>query len=166
MSNKRQEEFNSIVLDIINNKKFNKLKKELHHGITRFEHSMRVARWTYRICNLLKIKNRDDIIKASLLHDFYINDDLISNNGVSKLGEHPKAALENSKKYFHITDLQADIIKKHMFPCNLDIPTYKESWLVSCIDKVVGAYEIIKFKSALYVGIYALFTFEIIKLQR
>lgn len=166
MSNKKKEEFNSIIEDITNNNKFNKLNKELHHGITRYEHSMRVARWTYKICNLLKMKNKEDVTRAALLHDFYINDDLVSDNGASKLGEHPNVALENSKKYFELTDIQADIIKTHMFPCNFDVPAYKESWLVSGIDKAVSTYEMLRFKSPLYAGIYALFLFEIIRMPR
>jgi uncharacterized protein len=166
MSNKQKEDFNSLVQDIIDNKRFNKLNKELHHGITRYEHSMRVARWTYKITNLLNMKYKKDVTRAALLHDFYINEDLVSENGASKLGEHPSVALKNSKKHFNISSLQADIIKTHMFPCNFDVPKYKESWLVSLIDKAVSTYEMLRFKSQLYVGIYAIFLFEIIKLPR
>ena len=166
MSNKQKEDFNSLVQDIIDNKRFNKLNKELHHGITRYEHSMRVARWTYKITNLLNMKHKKDVTRAALLHDFYINEELVSENGASKLGEHPSVALKNSKKHFNISSLQADIIKTHMFPCNFDVPKYKESWLVSLIDKAVSTYEMLRFKSQLYVGIYAIFLFEIIKLPR
>ena len=166
MINTKKEQFNSLVQDIINNKSFNKLNKELHHGITRYEHSMRVARWTYKVCNALNMKHKDDVTRAALLHDFYINEDLVSNNGASKLGEHPSVALKNSKKHFKISDLQADIIKTHMFPCNLNIPKHKESWLVSGIDKAVSTYEMLRFKSSLYAGIYAIFIFEMIKLPR
>ena len=73
MSNKQKEDFNSLVQDIVNNKRFNKLNKELHHGITRYEHSMRVAKWTYKICNMLNLEKKDDVTRAALLHDFYIN---------------------------------------------------------------------------------------------
>ena len=166
MSNKQKEDFNSIVQDIIDNQRFNKLKKELHHGITRYDHSMRVAKWTYKLCNLFKMKNKEAVTRASLLHDFYINEDLISENGASKLGEHPSVALENSKKYFKISNMQADIIKTHMFPCNFDIPKYKESWLVSGVDKVIGTYEMLRFKVSLYAGIYLLFLFETIRIPR
>lgn len=166
MSKKQKEEFNSLVQDIVDNKRFNKLNTELHHGITRYEHSMRVARWTYKVCNFLKMKNKNDVTRAALLHDFYINEELVSKRGSSKLGEHPTVALENSKKYFKISNMQADIIKTHMFPCNFDIPKYKESWLVSGIDKAVSTYEMLRFKSPLYAGIYVLFLFEMIRLPR
>ena len=166
MSIKQKTEFNSLIEDIKNNKKFNKLNDELHHGITRYEHSMRVARWTYKICNLFKMKNKEEVTRAALLHDFYINDDLVSETGASKLGEHPDVALINSIEYFELNNIQKDIIKTHMFPCNLNIPKYKESWLVSGVDKAVSTYEMLRFKSSLYAGIYALFLFELIRLPR
>lgn len=166
MKCKTNDEFNSLVKDIKKNEHFNKLNDELHHGINRYEHSMRVARWTYKICKFLKMNNKNKVTRAALLHDFYIDTDLISETGHEKLGEHPNIALQNSIKYFELDNIQKDIIKTHMFPCNLNIPKYKESWLVSGIDKAVSTYEILRFKSSLYVGIYLLFLFEIIRLPR
>lgn len=166
MTKKNKEEFNSLIEDITNNKQFNKLNKELHHGITRYEHSMRVAKWTFKICNFFKIDGKNEVTRAALLHDFYINNDLVSSSGAAKLGEHPTKALENSLKYFSLNEIQQDIIKTHMFPCNLDVPKYKESWLVSGIDKAVSTYEMLRFKSPLYVGIYAIFLFELIRIPR
>ena len=166
MSKKDTEEFYSLVKDITDNKDFNKLNKELHHGITRYDHSMRVAKWTYQICNKLNIKSIKETTRAALLHDFYINKDLKEENGVQKLKDHPNKALENSLKYYDLNNVQQDIIKSHMFPCNLNVPKYKESWLVSGIDKIVGTYEILRFKTSLYIGIYILFLFEVIRLPR
>lgn len=166
MSIKQKDKFNSLVEDIKSNNHFNKLRDELHHGITRYDHSMRVAKWTYKLCNLLKMKNKNEVTRAALLHDFYIDNDLETERGHEKLGEHPKIALENSLKYFKLNNIQKDIIKTHMFPCNLDLPKYKESWLVSGIDKTVSTYEMLRFKSSLYMGIYLLFFFELIRLPR
>ncbi len=159
-------EFNSIIDDIINNNKFNKLKKELHHGITRYDHSYRVARWTYSICDFFNMKNKDNAVRAALLHDFYIDKDLEDFNSYEKLGEHPNMALTNSLKYFELDSMQQDIIKNHMFPRTVAIPKCKESWLVSGVDKVVSTYEMLRFKAGLYLGIYLLFVFEVIKLPR
>ena len=161
-----KDDFNSLISDIINNKKFNKLDKELHHGITRYAHSMRVAKWTYMICKLFNMKNKDNTTRAALLHDFYTDKDLEGNSSVKRLGLHPNMALENSIKYYKLDDIQKDIIKTHMFPCNFDIPKYKESWLVSGVDKLVSTYEMLRYKASLYMGIYALFLFEMIKLPR
>lgn len=160
-----KDSFQQCIEDIINNKKFNKLKNELHHGITRYDHSYRVAKWTHMICKLLKMKKYTETTRAALLHDFYVNEDL-TGNGAQRLGRHPAVALDNSLKYYDLDNIQKDIIKTHMFPCNLTLPKYKESWLVSAIDKIVGTYEMLRFKSVLYMGIYFLFLFEMIRISR
>lgn len=112
------------------------------------------------------MKNKNEITRAALLHDFYVDNDLVSEHGYEKLGEHPDVALTNSLKYFKLDEMQQDIIKSHMFPCTNVIPKYKESWLVSGVDKTVSAYEMLRFKASLYLGIYLLFLFEIIRLPR
>lgn len=156
-----KDSFNSCIQDIVKNEQFNKLKEEIHHGITRYDHSYRVAKWTHIIGKAIKMKNLEQTTRAALLHDFYVNDEL-TGSGPKRLGTHPETALENSLKYYELDNIQKDIIKTHMFPCNLTIPKYKESWLVSTVDKVVGTYEMLRFKSALYMGIYFLFIFELV----
>lgn len=158
--------FDNLTDDIISNKDFNKLRKELHHGITRYDHSYRVARWTYKICKFLKMNNIDTTTRAALLHDFYIDKDLEGNSSPKKLSIHPNVALDNALKYYDLDNIGQDIIKSHMFPCNLNIPKYKESWLVSGVDKIVGAYEMLRYKTALYAGIYFIFLFELIRIPR
>ncbi len=71
---------------------------------------------------------------AALIHDFF-NDEVKDENGYKRLVDHPKHALKNAMRYFELTDLQKDIIAKHMFPVTLTPPKYKESVLVSLIDK-------------------------------
>ena len=164
MTKQKQDEFNLIVKDIVDNKAFTKSGSEPHHGITRFEHSMRVAKYTYLISKFFRMKNSEDATRAALLHDFYKFDDMKGQSGARQLQTHPMVALNNSLKYFELNDMQQDIIKSHMFPCNLDIPKYKESWLVSLVDKIIGGYEILLFKAPLYMGIYMIFLFELIKL--
>jgi len=160
------ETFNKYIKDITDNSHFNKLKNELHHGISRYEHSMRVAEWTYRICNTFKFDNTEEVTRAALLHDFYTNDDLVANGGAKALVEHPSKALANSKKYFEVSELQEDIIKHHMFPCTIKLPENKEAFLVSLVDKGVSTYEMLRFKAPLYASIYLLFLFELIKISR
>ena len=158
--------FNSYIDDIIKNKHFQLLKKDLHHGITRYEHSMRVAEWTYKICNFFKFDNTKEVTRAALLHDFYINEDLTVVGGPKALKEHPEVALRNTKKYFETTPMQEDIIVHHMFPCNLKLPETKEAFLVSLVDKGVSTFEMLRFKAPLYASIYLLFLFELIKISR
>ena len=53
-----------------------------------------------------------------------------------------------------------------MFPISKEIPKYKESYLVSTMDKCVAAYEMYKFKFSLIFTIWALFIFNMITLQK
>ena len=165
MSKKLQQEFAYVIKDIKSNDSFKRLKEELHHGISRYEHSMRVARFTYRFTRLFKMKKSIESTRAALLHDFYSDKDLMCETSFKKLSLHPKMALDNSLKYFELSELQKDIIVNHMFPCTFCLPKYKESWLVSIIDKIVGLYEMLRYKIALYMGIYFLFIVELIKIS-
>ena len=126
------KEFYEINKDILENEKFNELKKYKHHGITRYEHCLKVAYYTYKVARK-KNKNYKEVTRAALLHDFF-TDEVENLSPFKRFVNHPKYAVENSKKYFNISKLQEDIIKSHMFPIGLTIPKYKESWLVDLID--------------------------------
>ena len=52
--NKYQDiEFKNIISSIESNEEFQKLKNIKHHGITRYEHSLRVAYYSYKETKLL-----------------------------------------------------------------------------------------------------------------
>ena len=136
---KNNKEFYNIIDDILCNSEFLKLNFKNHHGITRYEHSLRVAYYTYQITKFLKL-NYIDTTRAALLHDFFI-DEVEDRNSIERLREHPLYALENAKKYFSINELQEDIIIKHMFPVTFKVPKYLESWIVDFLDDVAAVYE-------------------------
>ncbi len=48
---------------------------------------------------------------------------------------HPKTAYMNASKLFNLNDKEADIILKHMWPVTLSFPKYKESYLLTFVDK-------------------------------
>ena len=139
---KNDKEYHNIVDEILNHKEFLKLKEYKHHGLTRYDHVLRVSYWSYKIAKKIKLDYKS-VARAGLLHDFFF-----VNNQAIKLGErikvfcnHPKMALENSKKYFKINKQEEKIILSHMFPANLRIPTSFESWLVNIIDSIVSVYD-------------------------
>jgi uncharacterized protein len=134
-----QKEFNNIIKDIVTNEEFMKLQGEVHHSTTRFNHSLRVA---YEVYNKLKDNDQNyvDATRAALLHDFFFDDDLSSSQS-DRLNNHPLIALENAKKYFDINELQENIILSHMYPLSYCLPRFKESWIVSLMDKKVTILE-------------------------
>ena len=40
-------------------------------------------------------------------------------------------------------DIEKDIIVKHMFPLNIKLPRYRESYIVTIADKICSSYEVI-----------------------
>ena len=134
-------EYKKIVDDILEHEKFLKLKDCIHHGTNRFEHSVRVSYYSYKVTKKLNL-NYQETARGGLLHDFFENDDLTEKKQKLSMFFHPYASLDNAKKNFEITPLEEDIIINHMFPTlPLRIPKNIESWIVSLVDKVVAVYE-------------------------
>ena len=132
-------EFDLIIKDISLNPEFMKLNDHVHHGISRLNHSYRVAYYSYKIMKSLKL-NYIEGTRAALLHDFFTTD--VDNlSAFNRYRKHPKYALENAKKYFDLKPLQEDIIIKHMFPITIKPPKYLESVIVDLVDDVCSIYE-------------------------
>ena len=131
----------NYVNDIMENDKFMKLKECVHHGTSRFDHSLRVSYYSYRVTKALGLRYVETA-RGGLLHDFFVNDDLSYKKQKFSMFFHPYPALSNSKKYFNVNDLEEDIIINHMFPTlPHKIPKNIESWIVSIVDKIVAVYE-------------------------
>ena len=133
------KEFLSIIEPIITNCEFQKMDGILHHGISRLNHSLRVAYFSYKITKALHL-DYIETTQAALLHDFFL-DDVDGENAIGKLRRHPDCAVNNSLKYFDLNDKQIDIIKTHMFPVTFTPPKYLESWIVDGVDDVAAIYE-------------------------
>ncbi|MBE6140931.1 MAG: HD domain-containing protein [Firmicutes bacterium] len=162
MTIKKEVEFNKIVNDILKNDKFIELKYELHHGISRLEHSLHVARITYLLCLKFKIKNYEEITRAALLHDFYKEEEIEKNSFLN----HPNVACQNAIEFFNVNENQQNIIISHMFPLCRVLPKTKDSYIVSLADKLVALYECIKYKVPLQMGISLIFVLNFLCIQR
>lgn len=137
--NESYKEFYSLIESVINNEEFQKTKKITHHGITRYEHLLRVSFYSYKVTKFLRL-NYKEATRASILHDFFL-EETKDDNKVHALRRHPGYALENASKYYDLTDLEKDIIKTHMFPVTFTPPKYLESWVVDLVDDIAGIYE-------------------------
>lgn len=166
--------FDQISRDILNNKKFQRISYESHHGITRMEHSMRVARYTYKIAKALKL-DYESATRAAILHDFFVNEEFGTNLGLVQGVVHPDIAVANAKAEFDINAIEANAIESHMFPLNMTLPRYKESWLLTAVDKIVAIYEFSSYKFSYTkvtskvstsLSLYGLFLFNIITMGR
>lgn len=160
MKMRKQLEFNYIISDILKNEEVISLRYEKHHGISRLDHSLRVAKLVFSLSLLFHLDNVEEVTRAALLHDFYHHSDDSSFKG------HPLSAKNNAKRVFKITEVQEDIIYNHMFPATLRFPKYKETWLVSLADKLVAIKECARYKVPLEMGSTFLFIFNFLILPR
>ncbi|WP_215904762.1 HD domain-containing protein [Sphaerochaeta pleomorpha] len=139
-----RREFFNLTGDILSHTEFNKLKGYFHHSNHIYDHVVRVAYISYSIARVLGLDYKA-AARGGLLHDFFLYDWRERKaNDISKSlhgKEHPYIALENAQKYFEVSDLEADIIVKHMFPKTRPIPRYKESFVVSISDKIAAIHE-------------------------
>ncbi|MDR0887223.1 MAG: hypothetical protein LBM97_00865 [Candidatus Nomurabacteria bacterium] len=129
------KKFDAVVGDILQNPQFAKLKQENHHGTTRFDHSVRVAKimfWT--------TFHNKNYTRAALMHDFFFGKSTIN---------HPHEAAENAKRITEINDCQENIILAHMFPITTTPVLYFGGWVLIVIDKLVATYELGRFKRSL-----------------
>lgn len=143
-----EKEFYQIIGDIYEHEEFVKLKKHYHHNSSIYEHVMDVAYLSYRACKLLNLDYRS-ATRGGLLHDFFLYDwrnhtepelPEHKNHGI----EHPKIALSNAQKHFDLNAIEKDIIIKHMWPLTIVPPKYKESYVVSFVDKYLASKEFVK----------------------
>ncbi len=133
------KEFNEIIRNYVIHPKFQETKLYTHHGHTRYEHSLRVAYYTYKVTKKLHLNYKEATV-AALLHDFFL-DEVIEEKSYSRMRHHPKIALKNATKYFDINEKQKDMIVTHMFPITLTPPSYLEGWLLDIIDDIISIYE-------------------------
>jgi uncharacterized membrane protein len=146
--NGSENEFNKIIEDIIKNEKFLQLKDFRHHNSTIFDHAKSVAYITYRYCRNKKV-DKISATRGALLHDFFLYDwrtglDKRGNHNKGHIYLHPRMALENSEKEFNLNDIERDIILNHMWPLSPSMPKYKETFIVSFIDKYISSKEFIE----------------------
>ena len=139
----QDKDYLEIISELLKNEKVMKMKQyRQHHNTSCFEHCLYVSYNTYLICK----KNKLDYIsaaRAGLLHDLFLYDWRKRENGREGLHAftHPKEAL---KQAMSITDLNAkekDIIKNHMWPVTPALPKYKETYLITLIDKYFAVVE-------------------------
>ena len=137
--------FDYISKNILKNRKFQIIARESHHGITRMEHSMRVAKYVYKISKKLNL-DYVSATRAAILHDFFTNAEFGENHGLIQGVVHPHIALQNAKGEFELNEIEENAIESHLYPLCCKMPKYKESWVLTLTDKIVAIYEYCSYK--------------------
>ena len=132
-------EFIDIINELINNDKVKEMENyRQHYDISTFEHCLNVSYISYKICKLLKWDYKS-MARAAMLHDLFLYDWRESKKKLNLEGYHafvhPKIALKNAEETFELNKKEKDIILKHMWPVTFSLPKYKESYLITFVDK-------------------------------
>ncbi len=132
-------EYLNIVGSILYDDKFNELKKIEHHGVTRYDHSVKISYCAYKIAKAIRL-NYKNVARGGLLHDFFLSDHQNDTKlRIKSVFRHARLAEKRASEIYGINKMEADIIKSHMFPIGgMTVPKYLESWLVNSVDKTIG----------------------------
>lgn len=130
-------EFFDIMGDIYETAEFQSMADFIQHAnITRLQHIMSVAYMSYSIT---KEKGLDFVTatRGAMLHDLFYYDWHVPGDGSHRLHgyRHPGFALKNAKALFTLSEMEENIIKRHMWPLTPTPPKYKEGWIVCLVDK-------------------------------
>ena len=136
-------EYFSYVRDLLTCSDVMSLKDFPHHiGTSRFQHSLNVSYYNFRLCRLFHLDARA-AARAGLLHDLFFYDRKTHKkirNG--HCAEHANIALYNASMLFPISELEGDMILNHMWPMTPHLPRHAETYMITLVDKFCATVEL------------------------
>lgn len=141
------KEFYNIISDLIKNPKVKEMQNYRQHYTTNcYEHCLKVAYYSYLLCKKYNL-DYTSAARAGMLHDLFLYDWRKKNPDRKGLHgfRHPRIALNNALEIYDLNKKEQDIILKHMWPLTIILPKYKESYIISCVDKYCAITESIEY---------------------
>lgn len=141
----KQTGYYECVKDLLDDQNILNLMNYQHHKCTtRFQHSLNVSYYNYLICRKLHLDARAGA-RAGLFHDLFFYDRKehtpVKGEGWHGVG-HPKVAFFNTSELFSINQREGDMIIKHMWPLTLSFPKYRETYVITFVDKFCAVAEV------------------------
>ena len=119
---------------------------EQHLEIDRLQHIIGVAYLSYKICKKFGMDYKS-AARAGILHDLVYYDWRDGETGGwHRLHgyKHPRLAWMNAKELCpDLNEIEADAIKKHMWPLTLGLPKHKEGYVIIFADKYCATREVL-----------------------
>ena len=139
----QDKEYIEIISELLKQDKVLQMKQyRQHHNTSCFDHCLFVSYNTYLICKKHKL-DYFSAARAGLLHDLFLYDWRKRENGRKGLHAftHPKEALKQAKSITKLNSKEQDIIKNHMWPVTPALPKYKETYIITLVDKYFAVAE-------------------------
>lgn len=131
------QEFSSLIKDLTSNEVVQNMKNfRQHYDTNCYEHCKKVAFYSYLICKKYGLDYRA-VARAAFLHDLFLYDWRSKENRDNNWHafSHPRISLDNAKQITDLNLKEQEIILKHMWPLTIIFPKYKETYIVSLVDK-------------------------------
>ena len=115
------------------------MKEFIQHGsVTTYRHAINVVKMAYLMDKKLHTgADREVLLTAALLHDFYLYDWHDRPNGDLHGYRHPRRAAKKAVEIFDVDERVRSAIETHMWPFTLfKLPRSREAWLVCYADKL------------------------------
>lgn len=123
--------------DILTSPLFEEEKKFHQHGnFSVYDHSILVTLLAIRFVKKRHLKvDIESLIRASLLHDYFLYDWHIKPHPKHHANLHAEYAWMNAQRDFGLNTLEGNIIKSHMWPLHFYcFPSTKEAWIINVCD--------------------------------
>ena len=130
-------EFIEIIDDLLHNETVLNMKNfRQHYETSCFDHCLEASYFCYKICKKFKL-DYVSAARAAMVHDLFLynwRERQPDRKGLHAF-THGKTSYENACKIMEVNDLQKDMIIKHMWPLTLKLPRYKETYILTLVDK-------------------------------
>ena len=129
--------------DILDSASHKSCAEYIQHGDTSIrQHTISVAYTAVALARKTHLKyDYQAIVRGALLHDYFLYDWHEPHHGLHGY-THASIALHNAAENFAISPIEADVIKKHMWPLNIAPPRYREAMIVTLADKICSTKEV------------------------
>ena len=133
LSDEQEKYFYDTLEELCRQSRLLESHRYMQHGDTSvFRHSVSVAYFSYYLA--LKMNAPVDIhslVRGALLHDYFLYDWHQKDPSHRLHGfRHPKTALGNAQRDYHLNWKEKNIIARHMFPLIPVPPQCREAWIV------------------------------------
>ena len=148
--------FLSLTGDLLADETVRSMAQYRHHGdVTTHRHSVFVSYTVMRMCRNMDERDMRPIVRASLLHDFYLYEWYTEKHEENHIWYHPKQSVQNIERHFDkkLSPMQRNMVLSHMFPLAHEAPASRGAWVLTLADKYCAGADYLK-ASDLFLPVY------------
>jgi uncharacterized membrane protein len=134
-------QFFLAIEDLLANRKVRSMADIRHHQASVLDHSLVISQASWYLADAFGL-DKVSCARGALLHDFFLYDWRKEKHPHHAI-RHAGIALENAQMCFDLNEVEKDIILTHMWPLSKTFYRYRESLLVSMIDKIASSKDLI-----------------------